>query len=126
MSRPLHLAATLGDIELAKKLLKLGANVDSRMLDEGTPLLDAVASGHHAMVELLLNHGANILVTDDRDWSVLHWSIFEGLLTTTELLLKWYPDLANKSKFNGIAPPILAGQRNSVALAKILERYGVT
>lgn len=60
-STMLHLAARHGHVELAAELLKEGADLHS--LDYGalrrTPLAWATHQGHMAMVELLVDAGAN-------------------------------------------------------------------
>lgn len=62
---PLHESANFGHLEIAKMLIKAGANIN----DPGgpacgniTPLHDAATCGHCAMVNLLIEHGADIRV----------------------------------------------------------------
>ncbi|KAM0733349.1 Tonsoku-like protein [Formica fusca] len=60
---PLHEAANHGYVDIAKLLLRHGANVN----DPGgvsckgvTPLHDAACCGHFSMMQLLIQHGANV------------------------------------------------------------------
>lgn len=55
----LHWACFYGQMCSVKILVKYGANVSQLALDMVTPLLLAAAGGHHEIVRLLLQHGAN-------------------------------------------------------------------
>ncbi len=58
---PLHLVARAGNIEAARALLKAGAKVDPReKFGEQTPLMWAVVRRHPAMVDFLLEQGADV------------------------------------------------------------------
>ena len=57
---PLHYASARGQVSVAVFLLSEGAIVDSRSLNDTTPLMMAVQSGNEQMVKLLLDKGADI------------------------------------------------------------------
>jgi len=57
--RPLHLAASWGDVEAIDLLAAHGAEVDAKGDLDGTPLLTAVSSGHVAAARRLLELGAS-------------------------------------------------------------------
>jgi ankyrin repeat protein len=57
---PLHYASARGQVSVAEFLLSEGAIVDSRSLNDTTPLMMAVQSGNEQMVKLLLDKGADI------------------------------------------------------------------
>lgn len=68
----LHRAATIGDIEKARRLLDEGASVelrDASMLS-ATPLMTAAAAGDLAMMDLLLERGASMVARDAEGDSV--------------------------------------------------------
>ena len=54
----LHFFLGEGHILVATVLLKNGANVNAKMIDDSTPLLLAKEKGHARMVELLKANGA--------------------------------------------------------------------
>ena len=80
----LHKAADQGDILEVTKLL---SNTDIEIKDQNgrTPLHDAVKKNHLAVVDLLLNHGANVHSKDNSSVTPLHevvtHSVAETLIT---------------------------------------------
>lgn len=58
-------AAGYGQLGSARQLLKAGANKNYRGLNGETPLHLAAAYGHHDLVKLLLNHGADSNASDE-------------------------------------------------------------
>lgn len=70
---PLHWAAYLGRLNIARKLIDAGAIVDSRSVNDGkTPLHFAAQGQDYKMVELLINTGANVNVRDNLGFTPLH------------------------------------------------------
>lgn len=61
---PLFLAADLGNINAAKVLIEMGANVNKSIQDIGTPFAFALISGKYAMACLLLNSGTKLPSTE--------------------------------------------------------------
>jgi ankyrin repeat protein len=59
LERNLYNAASGGDLENVRRLIKMGARVDFRSPDNLTPLHIAAFSGHTEIVRLLLASGAN-------------------------------------------------------------------
>lgn len=64
-------AASGGRLLECQSLLELGAETDFATSDD-TPLIAAVRNGHRAIVSLLLAHGADPMVKDRHNNSVLH------------------------------------------------------
>lgn len=60
----LHWACYYGQLSTARLLVKYGANVSKLGPDFVAPLLLAAAQGHHEIVRLLLQHGADPHQTD--------------------------------------------------------------
>lgn len=69
---PLHSAAAARSVPIARVLIAAGAPLDARQGsgDAGfTPLMQAALDGQDELVELLLRHGANPDLRDDREMS---------------------------------------------------------
>lgn len=60
---PLILSVICNHLDLAHKLLELGANVN-HCSDLGTPLTDAIRSSNLEMIRLLLRYKANLQLPD--------------------------------------------------------------
>lgn len=81
----LHVAAGLGhdddqhlSIAITKALLKAKMAVDYQVRDGSTALMLASRAGDSEMVKLLLDNGANVLLKDNRGWSVTTFAAVEG------------------------------------------------
>jgi len=86
--RQLILAASEGNLAQVRKLLAQGADVNSRLPDNGTTALIAAASnGHLSVVEELLAVGANINAVDHDVGTALYWAAFNGNVDVMKFLL---------------------------------------
>lgn len=56
---PLHEACNHGHYNVALTLVKAGANVNARGLDDDTPLHDAAKNGQYKLVKMLVERGAD-------------------------------------------------------------------
>ena len=65
------------DIEAIRLLLRHGAVVDDRSVDE-TPFLGAVQWSHFAAAEELLRHGADVNYRDAKGMTALHYMLKKG------------------------------------------------
>jgi ankyrin repeat protein len=70
---PLLFAAQQGDIESARVLLSVGANVNEAAPNGMTPLLIAASSGRGAFATFLLDNGADPNAADGRGYTALHY-----------------------------------------------------
>eukprot|EP00004_Rigifila_ramosa_P022912 TRINITY_DN635_c0_g1_i4.p1 TRINITY_DN635_c0_g1~~TRINITY_DN635_c0_g1_i4.p1 ORF type:complete len:215 (+),score=57.03 TRINITY_DN635_c0_g1_i4:38-646(+) len=61
----LHTVAQTGNVELARYLLSIGADVNQRDEFRRSPLHFAAAFGHHALVRLFCEKGANVNLKDN-------------------------------------------------------------
>ena len=68
----LHLAAFFGHLPLSRSLITMGSKVDLISASNSTPLHLAISGKQAAIVELLLNHKADPLLTDGSGFNALH------------------------------------------------------
>ena len=103
---PLHIAASIGNIEVAQALLACGARPQSIDNKGATPLHIAVLYAHHGVVLALLAGGANVGRADDEGKTALHIACdFGGVLslaTIDSLLAHGAPTACGEN--NGCTP----------------------
>ncbi|KAF8543102.1 DIL domain-containing protein [Trichophaea hybrida] len=103
LQKALNMAASNGEEERVRKLLKGGASkiIDVNAPDEeGTsPLIYASCFGHEEVVEALLEAGANIDQQDKNHWSSLMWAMTNRHKGIAKLLLDHgaSPEIKNSS-----------------------------
>jgi ankyrin repeat protein len=74
----LHSAASAGDAERVRELLKKGADPNAKNEYGNTPLHEAASRGHVDVVRLLLEHGADPNIQNNIGWTPLHLAAFWG------------------------------------------------
>ena len=122
----LHVAALRNNAELAKALLKNGADVNtgttSRMggvYPGGTPLHAAAGKGHNAMVELLLAAGAEVNARDNFGDTPLCDAIGGRHRDTVRLLLDAGAEIVTNTRGQKVIQ--LAEKKNSTSIAIMLR-----
>ncbi|KAH7121258.1 palmitoyltransferase-like protein akr1 [Dendryphion nanum] len=85
---PLHWAAINNHYALCDFLIRNHANVNAKGGDAvATPVLWAAKRCHYYIVNLLLEHGADPLLTDDQGFNLLHSATLDGNVFQLVLLL---------------------------------------
>lgn len=90
---PLHEACIYGWYQVVIVLVKGGANVNAKGLDDDTPLHDATTSGNLKMVKFLVEHGADPFVKNAKakmpiDYAAPH--IYEFLESLKGMLVYFF------------------------------------
>lgn len=109
--------------------LEKGAYVNTKNAKGLTPLFIAVATGNKAVLELLLNRGANIKQKDTLGYPVLHRAVLHetatsGDNTVVELLLK-HGAKTNEESWIGYTALHLAAECGHERVAELLLNHGV-
>jgi len=95
-SPPIREAAMMGQLNIVKKLLDAGADINDAGGDDegaGTVLTSAVFYGHTEVVEFLLEQGVDINDVDFQGSTALHIAKYQENKYLEDLLLKYNPDL---------------------------------
>lgn len=90
---PLQLAASEGNVPIARVILTYGASVDCTDAQYATPLHDACEQGQIEMVRLLLDSGANPNSLNSRMQSASMLAAVAGSLESLEMLVNAGADL---------------------------------
>ncbi|GAW20883.1 hypothetical protein ANO14919_103960 [Xylariales sp. No.14919] len=121
-SRPLHLAAGLGHLEVVELFLQAGADVES--FDEtsevrSTVLQQAVYRNDMQIAEILLQHGADVNLVDSSGETVLLAAIKNHFPGMVELLLRYG---ANKEVTDQSGATAFALAQQSETMAFLLQQ----
>ncbi len=79
LNKELDWAARQGDVEKVKALIASGADVETRIDHQHTPLMFAVYIGHYEMAEILIEAGADVNAAHAPDHTVLYHALESAL-----------------------------------------------
>jgi ankyrin repeat protein len=122
--QPLHLAAFFARTDAARELITLGADINA-VADNPSrvrPIHSAVASRNRGIVQLLVEHGAQLDVQQHGGWAPLHAAAMHGDLTLVELFLRHGADPTLRSD-DGKDAAELAAANNHADILAALDRY---
>ncbi|KAF4893861.1 Death-associated protein kinase 1 [Colletotrichum viniferum] len=130
----LHVAARQGLATAAKSLIDTGANVDTQDDEGSTPLIEACWWDNMALVEILLNKGADVKIFDNDGWSslflaarhgnnkektALHCAVWQNNLQMVKFLLEHGADI-NAQDPDGQQTLHLASLQGNEAILRFL------
>ena len=123
----LHMAAANNQNEIAKLLIKEGANVNIKDEDAQTPIHYASVNGHVDIVELLLVNNANVNIHPVNVYTSLHGAASGGHIDVVKVLINKGSHL-NSRDHTGDTPLDLAihpeNANASSKVADLLRKHG--
>ncbi|MBI1833018.1 MAG: ankyrin repeat domain-containing protein [Planctomycetes bacterium] len=126
MGWQLHAAAVKGDLKWAQRALAEGASVHEHDEIGWAPIHHAAAHGHPAMVEFLLDQGANI---NDRDGNEGYTPLIQAALSdhldVVQVLMKRGADVHRRDK-HGRSALMMAHHVGNNEMIEIFEDAGAT
>ncbi len=128
MSADLITAVKAGDIELVKKLLSAGADVNCRDDSGATPLMIAAHAGSLPLVAQLLEQGADVNLGDEQGWAPLMKSVYNfemkhGHAEVTQALIDAGANIEAPIGY-GVRPLMLAAGYGETAVVEALLEAG--
>jgi ankyrin repeat protein len=122
---PLSAAASNGRTEMVSWLLAKGAAVNSKDRNDSTSLLLVLRSGNSSLevIKQLLEHGAQVNLTDAPGNSPLHYAVDRNSEELLRLLLQYKPDLEVRDR-EGMTPLEDAVSRRKPAMCTLLLEAG--
>ncbi|KAG6859830.1 hypothetical protein C0995_003323 [Termitomyces sp. Mi166 len=116
----LHVAATYGHQDIAKLLIKHGANVHAIDMEGSTALHVAASHKHSAIVQALLEHNVDVQTTNQFQQTALHLAVASGHQDTVKLLLDHHADSnargEKSTRFEGYRADVPSDQEAHTAL----------
>ena len=121
----LHKAIDSGNLECVKLILNNAPLLVNVVNDEGFSSLHcAIQMGRSDLAIILVEHGANVEITDGLRNTILHMAVNYGNSELIKYVLKIAPKLINESNNRKLSPLHCAIQMGRSDLAIILVEYG--
>jgi len=117
----LNTAAGTGNIDLAKLLLKHGADVNGAYLGGVTPLMVAAWHDNIAMVRFLIESGANVNAKDGDGRTALSWASSYGYLENALALIHAGADVNTADKSGGTPLTYAIGRGHTDMVSALLK-----
>ena len=119
---PLMYTAFHGDVARARALVDAGAAVNEQSNDGSSPLMYAVPGGH-AVVDLLLEAGADVGISDIYGSTVLHRAAQTNRADVVGRLVDAGAKV-DRQNLHGRTPLLIAATRNSTGALQLLHERG--
>ena len=117
---PLQVSSRLGHVEVARVLLKHGADTEARDTDDFSALEHVALDGHVELTQVLLEHGTDANAQDKERCTPLYWAADIGQLAVAQVLLSHGADVNAQCK-NNWTPLHRAGNEE---VARLLLKHG--
>jgi len=101
---PMIVAAKYGDLASVERLLKAGADVNTRTAMGNTALTFAAGHGHLQMVEALLEAHANVNASDSDGYTPLHSAVHGDDVRVVNALIAAHADVDARTKKGNVTP----------------------
>lgn len=127
ISTPLHLSSYHNQLECARICFKHGAQVDSRDESGDSPFILAEKNNNYAMMQLLLDAGANINWKNDYGKSAMWYAIWQHTdAEKVKFMIDRGAETSDDDKHNHFVGPILYQReqlRKPILLTLALWKY---
>ncbi|MEM3964467.1 MAG: ankyrin repeat domain-containing protein [Thermofilaceae archaeon] len=120
----LHEAARKGDLQLVKKLVVKGADVNAKDLSGWTPLHYAAKEGHLEIVQFLVEKGASVNAEDISGWTPLHEAAYCGHLEIARFLAMRGANVNARENIDKATPLHYAVKMGHLEVARLLIEKG--
>lgn len=120
----LHYAAHDGDIELATRLIKEGADVNARNDYGSTPMQEAAERGDAALIRLLLKAGASAESANDEGETALMTVARTGNVEAARLLIKAGAKVNAVEQWRGQTALMWAAAQGNPDMVRLLLKSG--
>lgn len=120
----LHWAAHHGELELAKRLLKVGADANARNDYGSTPMQEAATRGDAALLTVLLKAGANVESPNDEGETALMTVARTGNVDAAKVLIKARASVNAAESWRGQTALMWAAAQRNPDMVRLLVKSG--
>ncbi|KAL8856097.1 MAG: hypothetical protein Q9178_007292 [Gyalolechia marmorata] len=121
---PIQVAAGLGDVEAVRLLLKHGVSPNIRDENGYTPTHRAAFCRNHEMIEILVDHGADLTAQNDAGESFIHTFLYRGFDNNLVSLLVRLGVPVNTPDAEGRTALHIAAHKGFDSTVKFLMEHG--
>ncbi|RFU32974.1 hypothetical protein B7463_g3376, partial [Scytalidium lignicola] len=120
----LYIAASLGHEAVVRLLLKHGADVNIKVIENGghTALYDAAFAGNERIVQLLAEHGADVNAEVDGGQTALYDAAFLGHKEVVRVLLDYGADINTTDTYGQTALFMAASVGHTAVVQLLVDR----
>ena len=123
-ANPLHDAARDGDVEKVSGLIDQGVAMDVPGDNGETPLILAILGGQPAVVDLLIEKGADLRARNSGGFTALHAAAYVGDVDTASKLLGKGAIVNDQENKAEVTPLSVAAEEGHVEMARVLVEHG--
>ncbi|XP_046567997.1 ankyrin repeat and KH domain-containing protein mask-like [Haliotis rubra] len=124
-SNILHYACAGGHVEVTKYILSQNTvDINSRRNDNRTPVMIAGRWGHRDVVELLVDHRANLSLRDVHGYNILHLGSHGEHVEVLKYVLSQDTEDINSRANDNKTPVMVAGRRGHKDVVELLVKKG--
>jgi len=120
---PLHIAAHHGKVAIAALLIKNGANVNARGIQNATPLHRAAGQGRAKVAEILIMNRAHVNAQNNQNATPLHLAAEQGMVSAARLLIDKGAQI-NAQAHHNVTPLMVAIHHNNRDMVSLLIGAG--
>jgi len=120
--RPLHIAASEGNVEMTELLLQYNCDINIKDNYDNTPLSDALTYGHYFIAKYLYKNGGKVLINSKTLASKLCYMVYYG---KNEELENWLDNgvSPNVSDYDNRTPIHIATNIQNTRAIELLTKY---
>ncbi|XP_067661816.1 serine/threonine-protein phosphatase 6 regulatory ankyrin repeat subunit B-like [Haliotis asinina] len=120
----LHLVSYKGCVDVLKYLLSLNSlDINNRGWNKMTPVMLAADHGHKEVIELLLNHRADLSISDKAGNNILHIACDSGHIDVVQYLLSLKLLGINSRGWNKRTPVMFAAEEGHKEVIELLINH---
>ncbi|XP_067668335.1 ankyrin repeat domain-containing protein 50-like [Haliotis asinina] len=124
-SNTLHRACYYGQFDVVKHILSLNrVDINCRGYMKRTPVMVAAEQGYKKIVELLVNHGADLSLREQSGSNILHNACYRGQFDVVKYILSLNRVRINSRGYMKRTPVMVAAEHGYKTVVELLVNHG--